>query len=210
MVTIFQIFLAFFRVGALTLGGGLAMISVLRHELIVKRAWISEGEFAQELAMATTLPGAMVVNFSLFSGYRMRGVPGAAAAFAGSVLPSFAAIMIVAAFLFPYFGHPTAAAFLRGSGAAVAGLVAHTAFTRCKPMITRAAYMAAAVATAFLALIPTVNPIFALILVSSIIYQVSVNYRLIKSYRDKKLARKKQLLDNEKRANDGDGKEEDE
>ena len=169
-MTIPQIFIAFFRVGALTLGGGLAMLSVLRHELIVSRGWISEEDFTQELAMATTLPGAMVVNFSIFSGYRLRGAAGAAAAFLGAVLPSFITIVIVAIFLFPHFSHPTAAAFLRGAAAAVAGLLAHTAFTMCKPMVTKISHIIAAVIAAIIALMPTVNPIFALILVSTIVF----------------------------------------
>jgi chromate transporter len=173
LIKILQIFITYFRVGAFTLGGGLAMISVLRHELIVKRAWVSEEEFTQELAMATTLPGAMVVNFSLFSGYKLRGAAGAGAAFLGAVLPSFIVILLVAAFLFPFFTHPLAAAFLRGASAAVAGLLAHTAFTMCKPMITRTSHIVAAVIAALLALIPNVNPIFALILVSAALYRIS-------------------------------------
>jgi chromate transporter len=174
-MTILSIFTAFFRVGALTLGGGLAMISVLRHEMTVKRGWISAEEFSQELAFATALPGAMVVNFSLFCGYKMRGVSGAAAAFLGAVLPSFAAIIIVAIFLFPYFSHPTAAAFLRGASASVAGLLAYTAFTMCRPMIARAPHFIAALIAAALALIPNVNPIFALILVTAFVYYLSAS-----------------------------------
>ena len=178
LMTILRIFIAFFRVGALTLGGGLAMISVLRHEMIVRRGWISEDDFARELAAATTLPGAMVVNFSLFSGYRMRGAPGAAAAFLGAVLPSFAVIIAVAVFLFPYFSHPAAAAFLRGASAAVAGLLAHTAFTMCRSMITRAPHLIAALAAAVIALIPGLNPIFALIAVTALVFYLSTKRQL--------------------------------
>jgi chromate transporter len=173
MMEILRIFGVYFRAGAFTLGGGLAMISVLRHELIVKRAWVGEDDFAQDFAAATTLPGAMGVNFSLFSGYRIKGASGAAAAFVGTVLPSFIAIMTVALFLYPYFGHPQVAAFLRGATAAVAGLMAHTAAAMCAPIAKRAAYVIAAIAAAALALVPTVNPIFALILVSSIVFRVS-------------------------------------
>jgi chromate transporter len=170
MATIPQIFIVFFRVGAFTLGGGWAMVSVLRHEIIVKRTWISEDDFSQELAIATTLPGAMVLNFSMLSGHRMRGAPGAAAAFLGAVLPSFIAITMVAMFLFPFFSHSTVAAFLRGAAAAVAGLLAHVAFTMFKPMMARATYLIAAIVAALLASIPAVNPIFALILVTSAVF----------------------------------------
>jgi len=174
-MTNLNIFTAFFRVGALTLGGGLAMISLLRHEMVVRRGWISDAEFSQEFAMATALPGAIVVNFSLFIGYKMRGISGAAAAFLGAVLPSFLVIIIVAIFLFPHFSNPTAAAFLRGASASVAGLLAHTAFTMCRPMITRTMYFIAALIAAVLALIPSVNPIFVLILVTVFIFYLPIN-----------------------------------
>jgi len=153
------------------------MLSLLRRELIVKRGWVSEEEFAQELAMATSIPGAMVVNFSLFCGAKLRGRRGAAAAFLGTVLPSFLIIIVAAAFLFPYFKHPIAAAFLRGAAAAVAGLLAHTALVVCKPMVSRAPHLIAAFVAAGLALIPTFNPIFALILVSAAVYVLSINKR---------------------------------
>jgi chromate transporter len=177
MIKLTAIFTAFFHVGAFTLGGGLAMLSLLRRELIVKRGWVSDEEFARELAMATSVPGAMVINFSLFCGAKLRGWPGAAAAFLGTVLPSFLIILIAAAFLFPYFKHPSVAAFLRGAAAVVAGLVAYTSLPMCKPMVSRASYLIAAFVAAGIALIPGVNPIFALILVSAAVYILSVNKR---------------------------------
>jgi len=173
MIKLSAIFIAFFRVGAFTLGGGYAMFSVLRYELIVKRGWVSEEEFTQELAMASSLPGAMVINFSLFCGSKLRGRIGAFAAFLGTVLPSFLMILIVAAFLFPYFKHPSVAAFLRGAAAVVAGLLAYTALKLCKPMISRVSHAIAAFIAVGIALIPNVNPIFALILVSAAVYLLS-------------------------------------
>jgi chromate transporter len=178
MIKLFAIFIAFFRVGAFTLGGGYAMFSVLRYELIVKRGWVSEEEFTQELAMASSIPGAMVINFSLFCGSKLRGRPGAFAAFLGTVLPSFLMILIAAAFLFPYFKHHTVAAFLRGAAAVVAGLLAYTALKLCKPMISRVSHAVAALIAAGIALIPDVNPIFALILVSAAVYLLSINRRV--------------------------------
>jgi chromate transporter len=178
MIKFTTIFIAFFNVGAFTLGGGLAMLSILRRELVSKRGWVSEEEFAQEVAMATSLPGAMVINFSLFCGSKLRGRRGAFAAFLGTVLPSFLIIIVVAAFLFPYFKHPSVASFLRGAAAVVAGLLAHTSLTMCKPMVSRASYLIAAFVAAGIALIPWVNPIFALILVSAAVYLLLINKRV--------------------------------
>lgn len=175
MIRLTEIFAAFFRVGSLTLGGGLAMLPFLRRELIAKRGWVSEEEFAAEFAMASSLPGTMVVNLALFCGAKLRGGRGAAAAFLGIVLPPFLFILAAAAFLFPYFKHPPVAAFLRGAAAAVAGLLAHTALFACKPMLSRAPLLIAAFIVAGTALIPGVNPVFALIAVSVAVYLMSIN-----------------------------------
>jgi chromate transporter len=173
LIKLTAIFTAFFRVGSLTLGGGLAMLPFLRRELIAKRGWVSEEEFAAEFAMASSLPGTMVVNLALLCGAKLRGGRGAGAAFLGVVLPPFLIILAVAAFLFPYFKHPSVAAFLRGAAAAVAGLLAHTALSVCKPLAAKAPLLIAAFIGAGVALIPSVNPIFALILVSAAVYLLS-------------------------------------
>ncbi|MFP4015226.1 MAG: chromate transporter [Chitinispirillaceae bacterium] len=158
-----EIFLLFLRVGSVTLGGGLAMLSVLRHELLVRREWLRDEEFADELTGATSVPGAVVINFALFHGHRLRGIAGSVAALFGAVLPSFVIILIVAAFLFPYSDHPVATSFLRGASASVAGLLAHTALTMGRTMTRRASQLIVAFITAAVALLPWVHPIFALI-----------------------------------------------
>ncbi|MDR0307641.1 MAG: chromate transporter [Chitinispirillales bacterium] len=175
-----RIFLIFFRVGAFTFGGGIAMISMLRHELIVGKGWTNDDDFAEDFALATSVPGAWVVNFALIHGYRLRGVWGAALAFLGVVLPSFVVIVVIAAFFFPWFNHPFAAAFLRGAAASVAGLLAHTAFTMSKPVLRKSLYLAAAVAAAALALIPSLNPILALLIVSAIVFFLLINSKKLR------------------------------
>lgn len=139
------------------------MLSVLRHELLVRREWLRDEEFADELTGATSVPGAIVINFALFHGHRLRGVPGSAAALLGAVLPSFVIILIVAAFLFPYSDHPMVSSFLKGASASVAGLLAHTAFTMGRTMARKATQVILALITAAIALLPWVHPIFALI-----------------------------------------------
>ncbi|MFP4164979.1 MAG: chromate transporter [Chitinispirillaceae bacterium] len=171
--SLMEIFLTFFRVGTVTLGGGLAMLSVLRHELLVKREWLRDEEFADELTGATSVPGAVVVNFAIFHGHRLRGVPGSAAALLGAVLPSFAIILVVATFLFPYSDHPWVSSFLKGASASVAGLLAHTAFTMAKTMAAKSTQAILAFATAMIALLPWIHPIFALLGIGALSFFLS-------------------------------------
>ena len=41
---LFTIYFAFFKVGAFTFGGGLAMMPMLQKELIEKKQWLTEEE----------------------------------------------------------------------------------------------------------------------------------------------------------------------
>ena len=90
--SLWDMFLVFSKIGAFTIGGGYAMIPLIRDEL-VKRGWISDEELPDIIALAQSAPGVLAVNMSIFSGYRMRGVKGSIAATIGSVLPSFITIL---------------------------------------------------------------------------------------------------------------------
>lgn len=122
------IFWTFFRVGLLTLGGGLAMATVLRHELVLKRRWIPDDDFMAELSTATLVPGAIAVNMAYLQGRRLRGSTGAAVAICGTILPSFCIILLIAGFAWPYLNQPKVAAFFRGCALAVVGQLAFAGF----------------------------------------------------------------------------------
>jgi chromate transporter len=123
-----KIFLTFFKVGLLTLGGGLAMTSVLRHELVLKRRWILDDDFFREISTATLVPGAIAVNLAYLQGRRLSGKPGAFFAVLGTVLPSFCIMLLIACFALPYFSHPVVAGFLKGCAIAVGGQLAFGSF----------------------------------------------------------------------------------
>ncbi len=124
-----HLFGTFFRIGLLTFGGGFAMASVMRHELVLKRRWLSEDDFISVLSTATVVPGAIAVNLAFLQGRRFRGLPGAAAAVLGTACPSFVVILLIVWFAMPHFDHPAVGAFLKGCAVAVAGQIAFAAYT---------------------------------------------------------------------------------
>jgi len=127
-VTYLALFWTFFRIGLLTLGGGLAMATVMRHELVLKRQWLNDDDFMAEMSLATLVPGAIAVNVAYLQGRHLRGKTGAAMAVFGTVLPAFGLILLVAWVALPYFSHPWVAAFLRGCAIAVGGQLAFAGF----------------------------------------------------------------------------------
>jgi len=123
-----SVFWTFFRIGLLTLGGGLAMATVMRHELVLKRRWIKDDDFMAEMSTATIVPGAIAVNVAYLQGRRLRGKRGAAAAILGTIIPSFCVILLIVWVAVPYFSNPRVAAFLRGCAIAVCGQLTFAGF----------------------------------------------------------------------------------
>lgn len=91
-VSLWQIFITFFKTGLFTFGGGYAMISILEEELISKKQWITSADMLDMLVIAESTPGVIAVNTATSVGYRLRGVLGALIATLGVVLPSFVII----------------------------------------------------------------------------------------------------------------------
>ncbi len=94
-VSLTQLFLIFFKMGAFTIGGGYAMIPLIEKEL-TKREWISEEELQDIVVLAQSAPGLLAVNMAIYSGYRLGGLKGSIVASLGAVLPSFVIILVIA------------------------------------------------------------------------------------------------------------------
>ncbi|MCI2109045.1 MAG: chromate transporter [Bacteroidales bacterium] len=120
--SLWDMFLVFSKIGAFTIGGGYAMIPLIRDEL-VKRGWISDEELPDIIALAQSAPGVLAVNMSIFSGYRMRGVKGSIAATIGSVLPSFISILLIAMIFTGYQDNPTVIRIFKGIRPVVVSLI---------------------------------------------------------------------------------------
>ena len=91
------IFLAFLQVGLTAYG--MAILQMLRG-LVIRRSWLTEAETDEGLAMVQLYPGPIMVDFTAYVGYRLRGVPGALAATRGFVLPAFVLVMALSAAYF--------------------------------------------------------------------------------------------------------------
>lgn len=123
------IFASFFKIGLFTFGGGYAMLPLIEQELIVKRKWIEQKEFLDLLTLAQSVPGPIAVNTSVFVGYKIRGLRGAAAALLGTVLPSFVIILAIALFFADIRRNPVVDAAFKGMRPAVVALIIGPVFS---------------------------------------------------------------------------------
>ena len=118
-----DLFLSFARIGAFTFGGGYAMLSLLEHECVEKKQWLTEDEMAAVTVIAESTPGPIAINCSTYTGLKLAGVKGAFCATLGMVLPSFFILLIISAFLENVLTVPLVARALRGIRAAVVVLI---------------------------------------------------------------------------------------
>jgi len=95
----FSIFLTFFKVGALLLGGGYVILPLLTSELVDKKGWITSDELCEYYAISTSLPGVIAVNTAIFTGKKLLGTKGAVASIIGVTMPAFLVIVLLASIL---------------------------------------------------------------------------------------------------------------
>ena len=93
-----QLFITFFKIGAFTFGGGLAMIPLISKEIVEKKKWMTDDEMLDMVAIAESTPGVIAVNSATFVGYRVGKIIGAIIATVGVTLPSFIIICVISFF----------------------------------------------------------------------------------------------------------------
>lgn len=123
-----ELFLTFLKIGALSFGGGMGMISLIREE-VIGHGWMTEAELLNMIAVAESTPGPIAVNIATFIGAGEGGIAGAVLATLGVVLPSFVIILLIAALMRNLLKYEGVKAFLGGVRPCVIGLILAVAVT---------------------------------------------------------------------------------
>lgn len=120
---VLRLFLAMFKIGLFTFGGGYAMIAIIEREIVEKKQWINHDEFVDLIAIAESTPGPLAINSATYVGYKIAGVLGSVFATLGVVLPSFIIIFIISLFFDAFLAIEWVSYAFRGIQAAVAFLI---------------------------------------------------------------------------------------
>ena len=123
-----ELFLTFFEIGALTFGGGYAMIPFVREQVLL-HGWLTEEELLNMIAVSESTPGPIAVNMATFVGSNQAGILGSIVATLGVVLPSFIIILIISALLKNFLKYNGVKSFLSGVRPAIVSLILGTAIT---------------------------------------------------------------------------------
>ena len=118
-----QHFSTFFKIGAFTLGGGYAMLSMVEKAVVDKKKWIPADEFWDMIAIVQSLPGVFAVNTALYVGHKIAGRKGAAAAMLGAIIPSIVIILLLATIFREYRDLPVVERIFKGIRPCVVALI---------------------------------------------------------------------------------------
>lgn len=131
-----DLFLIFARIGAVTFGGGYAMLPILQKEIVQTRGWASDEEIMDYYAISQCTPGIIAVNTAIFIGYKCKKELGALCSALGMVFPSIVIILVIAMFLSNIMTYPVVQMAFSGIRIAVGVLVVNATVTLYKKGVT--------------------------------------------------------------------------
>ena len=164
MISLWQIFWVFAKIGAFTIGGGIPMIAAIKSEL-VERKWLNDEDFVDIIVLAQTAPGLFAVNISILTGHKLRGTKGSVVATIASCLPPFLIILLVAMFFTSFKDNEYVVKAFKGIRPVVVALIGVPMLTMVKATKMRWWSWMVMIASIVLVCVLKVSPIYILICV---------------------------------------------
>ncbi len=170
-----DLFSVFFRIGAVTFGGGLAMLPILERELIKRRGWMTAEELVDYFAIGQATPGIVAVNVATFIGHKRKGILGGIVTTAGVVTPSVIVITALALFLDNFTEIQWVQRALRGINVVVAVLLVSAVWGLGRKTVYD--WVTAAIASAAFVSIAVFDVSAIVVVVSSALLGLLVKFR---------------------------------
>ena len=118
-----DLFFAFLKMGFFAIGGGYAMLPLIRQE-VIGHGWMNNSELINFLAVSESTPGSMSVNMAAYVGLKAGGITGLLSAVSGVIFPSFLIMLLVAIFYDRFIRNKAIAYVLEGLKPVVVGMIA--------------------------------------------------------------------------------------
>ena len=152
------------RIGAVTFGGGYAMIPQMSRDFADRYGFVKREDIADLFSVAQSIPGVISVNAAVLVGYRVAGRWGALVAALGAVLPSFVTLSVLTVLYHSFIDNPYVLGAMRAIRATVVALLL-SAVCKLHPVSVKGAigwlFFVAALAVAIL--FPSVNVIWLIV-----------------------------------------------
>lgn len=127
----------FLKLGIWGFGGPVALVGYMQRDLVEQKAWLTEEEYKEGLALAQLAPGPLAAQLGIYIGfchYRLLGATLAGLAF---VLPSFFMVTLLGMAYKAYSGLPWMQAVFYGVGAAVIGIISMSVYKLTQKSISK-------------------------------------------------------------------------
>lgn len=125
-----------FKIGCFTFGGGWSIIAQIEEEFCKKRDWVTEEQILDFMSVAKSLPGIMIVNYSVLFGYTVSGISGAFSASLGLVSPAVLVIAVITNFYDMFSNNPYVMRVMNGVRSAVIPVIIGAAWKLKKNALT--------------------------------------------------------------------------
>jgi chromate transporter len=139
------------KLGLISFGGPAGQIAIMHRELVERRRWVDETQFAGALNFCMLLPGPEAMQLAIYIGWKLHGMRGGLVAGLTFVLPAVGLLLLLS---WVYAAHgelPVVAGALTGLKAAVVALVLQALIRIGRRALAGPVHVALAVA-AFVAL----------------------------------------------------------
>ena len=122
-----QLFVSYLKIGFFGFGGGYAMLSLIHSEVVVRNAWLTNGEFSDIVAISQMTPGPIAINSATYIGYEVAGVWGSLVATVAVCLPALTLMMLITRFFLRLRNNRFMAGAIAGMRPVVIGMIAAAA-----------------------------------------------------------------------------------
>lgn len=129
------IFFTFLKLGATAFGGYMSLVAIVQKQLVEIDKKMKEEDLLDGISLTSVLPGPVAVNTIAYVGYLLRGIPGAIAAFAGIVLPSFFLLILLSWLYFTYGNIPAVKNIFSGIAPTITALIVTVAIGMARKTI---------------------------------------------------------------------------
>lgn len=163
MKELFDLFWTFCKIGALTFGGGYAMLPLIQREIVENKKWSTEKEILDYYAVGQCTPGVIAVNTATFIGFKLKGIVGGLVATLGVIFPSIIIILIIASFLQSFASLAIVQSAFAGIRVAVVALIITTVIKLIKSSVKDYLGIIITVVTFVLSAFIGISPVYIVI-----------------------------------------------
>ena len=164
MKLLIELFLIFAKMGAVTFGGGYAMLPILQREVVDNHHWATEEELMDYYALGQVTPGMIAVNVATLIGLKLKGFWGGLFATIGVITPSMIIITAIAMFLTQFEENPYVVHTFTGVRACVCILILDAVLKLGKKSVKDKRTLLIFIIILAVSLFAPISPVFSVLL----------------------------------------------